>query len=309
MKLKALVVLVALGAIALAFVPIDYHDDALLRALFDAGHFPLLALITIAAFLVATLLPLPHQWRLSAAVVAAIGVAIAIEVIQPAFGRSASREDIRVGLLGVLAGSAAIELWHRRQWLLRALYIAVILVAAGVSLRPAYKEWQAKRWQKNRYPLLASFEESLELRVWHIHGTREVTGTIAISSARATHGRRSLEVRTPARAWNSVGYSIGHRNWSDARAFALDIFVTDQLSRIQVVLQDRSSRKLERWLTLRPGWNNARISLTELRERAGAETPDLRKMRYLTLSVPKSDPAHVYYVDNVRVIVDTAEGK
>ncbi len=309
MKLKALIVIAALGAIALAFVPLDFKSGHISKDLVDFAHFPLLLLITFAVFVSIERLPVGHRWHLAIAAGTAIAIAFAIELIQPMFARSASRLDIRLGLLGVFAACAAIEIWRGppRTWL-RMVYVLAMLAALALALRPIYHTWRAgvrERRLGPHFPLFADFEHDHEISRWRIHGTKERRGTIKVVADKASRGSRSLRVNTPGHSWNSLGHSVRHRGWTTGKEFAFDLHVTDNLSKVQLQLQDGSERRFRKWLAVKPGWNTLRIPLTDIRADDGNRL-DLRKMRYLSLSVPKGDDPHVYYIDNVRVIVDTA---
>jgi len=292
----------------MAFVPLNIKSATISGDLVDLAHFPLLALITFAAFVLIERLRLSHRWRLAVAAGLSIGIAIGIEMIQPMFSRTASKVDIRLGLLGVFATCAAIELWlgPRRRWLQLG-YVLVILAASAMALRPIYHTWRDKVRERRlgpHYPFFADFERDYEINRWHIHGTKERRGSIETVSEHASRGKRSLKVRTPGHAWNSLGHSFRHHRWPNAKAFSFDLFVTDSLSKVQLQLQDGSDHRFRKWINVKRGWNTLRVSLSEIRAQKGADL-ELGNMRYLSLSVPKRDDAHVYYVDNVLVIVDT----
>jgi len=309
LKLKTLIVIGTLFALSMAFIPLNVRSGTYFNDLVNLAHFPLLALTTVALFLILERLPASRQWQLSLAAVGAFGIAVAIEIIQPAFGRTQSRGDLRVGLLGIFAASAGLEMWRgpRRRWL-QVCYVLAICAAGAVALRPIYNTWHERRLEERlgpHYPLFDSFEMDHELNRWRIHGTEVRVGKIAMVSRNASDGKRSLFVETPGHAWNSAGYEVLHRDWHAAGGFAFDLFVTDNLAKIELQIQDNNDKRFRRWIPVKRGWNAVRIPLTEIR--LPKEGPlNFHDIRYLTVSVPDGDDAHTYYIDNVRLIVDTA---
>lgn len=309
MKLKVLIVIATIGALAMAFVPLDIKSGTFSKDLVDLAHFPLMALTTLALFIVAERMPMGRKWQLALAAGTAIVIAVAIEYIQPSFSRTASRADIRVGLLGIFAACAGVELWRgQHRTFLRVIYVLAICAAAAIALRPLYYSWRARVHERRvgpHYPVFADFEHDHEINRWRIHGTKERVGSIAMVRDKASSGARSLRVRTPGHAWNSLGHSMRHRHWRGGKALAFDVFIGDDLSKLHVQFQDSDDRRFRGWMSVKPGWNTLQIPLTEVRDSKGVAL-NLDDMRYLTVSVPKGDDAHTYYIDNVRMIVDTA---
>ncbi len=284
--------------------PINSAGGALSRALLDAGHFPLLGLVTVATFMGLRPSGLGERAQLArAGAVGAISAGL-IELVQPLVSRTASIGDMVNGLLGVAAALVCIAAWPKRRTVWAWVVCGVFVVGGlGVSLRHAYAEWQVSRWQVRSFPLLAGFEREFEARLWHPHGDGAQSPTLSLSSEQASQGARSLRVQTPGNSWNSVGYSVGQRDWSAAKAFAIDVHAAPGLARIQLKLTDTRGAQLDRWMALRPGWNRLRLSRDELGQpTADGHVVRLRSIRYVTLSTPHDDPARLYYVDNVRVI-------
>ncbi|MCH2201573.1 MAG: hypothetical protein MK102_06370 [Fuerstiella sp.] len=110
------------------------------------------------------------------------------EFLQTFVGRSPAVGDLVSNAAGVLSG----VLWMRsrvatgvRQ---KLLVIVAFMILAMVTLKPALGVWGAVV-QKQDFPLLASFERSVDLGAW-----TELQSTMGRTSEWASHGEHSLQL-------------------------------------------------------------------------------------------------------------------
>ena len=156
----------AVVLIGLFFVPSWGGHQMRLRAWCqDFAHFPLFAAIT-------SLMLILWHGRINplrrAITVAAVGIvlAMAIELIQPYFGRSCALSDFLLGSAGTFAvvtvylSSKSVSL-HGRRWL--AAVAGLFMAAAIVPLMVIAADWQRAR---REFPVVDSFEQSTDLGRW-----------------------------------------------------------------------------------------------------------------------------------------------
>ena len=172
-------------ALLLMPVPIVTRQGA---AFMDLAHAPLFGLVTLVAFyqLPPVVRSVPSAIVIGIVLTAASGL---IELAQELTGRSSSWNDLWANVLGVTAalclGLARESTSARRRSLLAASAVAALIVA---SVPGTITYWDAWR-QKRDLPMIASFEDQLELSRWRFmfaHGQ--------LSPEHATAGRLSLRV-------------------------------------------------------------------------------------------------------------------
>lgn len=298
MKIKLALLGAVVFLIGLTFLPFDYQDSALVRAMFDAGHFPLMAVITAAAYVILRPSDLAHELQLARAAFLGGSIALGIELIQPLFGRTRSLLDLKIGVIGVIAAIVGIQMWRRKSSpLLGAGFGLVLLAICAWALRPAWLEWRTHSWMRDKFPMLADFESDREMGFWYAYGSERMDPELAPSSERATSGRRSLRVRTAGNGWNSVGYEVAAGDWRRIDAVAVDIYNPGELTKLRVGILDRHKAKFQRWFPVSEGWNRIRVSADELSGLA------LGSIRHVRFSTDSRAPTRVYFVDNLRVIL------
>lgn len=303
MSFKTALVGAGLVTVALFFLPIDF-GGSLWRAIFDGMHFPALALVTVAIFFALRPSRWPRNAQLARAGALSSAFALGVEIVQPFVGRVASVVDLKNGLLGIAIALAGIELVARRpRAIVQVVYGVAVLAATAFVFRPAYGEWRAGVEQRAQFPLLSSFENDFDFDLWQIHGDGVKRGTIAVSDEQASQGARSLRIDTPGGSWNGVGHSLAHPSWRAARTLSLDVYSPPALERILIHLADDDEHRFERWLELEAGWNHLEIAVSEIAAGSYGAPLDLGAMRYLSISTPKEDPGHRYYIDDVRLIL------
>ncbi len=229
----------------------------------DFAHFPLFAAITAFMFL------LWHGHRTGplkkALTVAGIGLglALAIELIQPLVGRGAALSDFLLGAAGTLAVvtvylSSKSRSLHGRRWL--AACAGLLAAAAIVPFMVIAADWyRAQR----EFPIVDSFEQPKELGRWYPEGF-----AVEHVKEHATDGEYALrlEVLPESGEYPSIFLADGRMDWSAYARLSLDVFLEGDKSETLWLRADdkpfpRFPDRAQMPLEIKPGKNTIWVDL------------------------------------------------
>jgi hypothetical protein len=284
-----------------------FYDDFLQDAVLDAGHLPLFAVVTLFLFW-----GTPRSWELRArylfAVLVSTVLALGVELVQPFFNRSLSIGDFVHDSAGIgiaIAGVHVARAGTRPR--IRALYVAVCLATLGLASIPIWAAWRPLAWRAEAFPVLADFEEQVELGLWVPRGgSEEQPTTLTLSEEHVSSGARSLEVRLGAGGWPGLRYDAGRADWQPFGTFACDIYNPGETFRLTLRIDD--SRPTERRedefnlkLDVKPGWNRIRLPVEEIRTAPPGRDLDVTRIDRIVIFARKGEPPRTFYLDHVRL--------
>ena len=304
---------VALGAVSLLLLAALFlgggPDDGQARswkALWNLGHVATFVVWTLAALsFLPRLAAMP--WSRQARWVLGAGAALAllIEGLQSFTAREASLVDVATSLVGALlalafASPAITRLAPRRR---RAVRLAAVTLLVA-SLAPLALALLDEALARRQFPVLSDFESPLERARW------DSRADFAISDRRARHGHHALRVRFTTERYSTIGMRYFPRDWRghawlrfsiynpQPRALALTLRIHDRRHvRHGMPHGDRFTRRL----LLRPGWNDYRVSLAEVRRAPLGREMDLAQMAELAFYVSRQPRRVTLYFDHLRL--------
>jgi len=312
-------------ALLLMPVPIITRQGA---ALMDLAHAPLFGLVTLVAFF-----QLPPVLRsVPSAIVIGIVMTLAsglIELAQELTGRSSSWSDLWANVLGVTAalclGLARESASTRRRGLLAASAVAALVVA---SVPGSVQLWDARR-QKRDVPMIASFEDRLELSRW-----RFLSADGQLTPEHVTAGRLSLRIDLhagkspgvfmlwPPNDWREVHRGAGNAstgNSAPAAALVFDVWLSEGPP-LDVVVKivdlyhnyGHPSDRYERPTRVPAGTHRVSIPLDLIAHAPISRQMDLSQIRLLQFYIEMLDRPRTLFVDNIHLeggSTDSAPGK
>ena len=209
------ILLATLVLLALATVPNKYIGiEQAMHKTMDAGHFLAFGLF---ALLIQYLFKQGGENRATMLSAVSSGILIvAIEIIQPVFGRTAAFTDIATGLFGAAAFLLGRQIWLRSRTrlpkIIYSLFISAIFILITI---PALNEWHIVWWRTQHFPLLAQFEAPIEQRVWRAQGrTDGVKTKTRLSTEHVRYGEYALKVETVAGDYSGVNFRANGQDWS-----------------------------------------------------------------------------------------------
>jgi hypothetical protein len=303
----------AVGGICAAafFSPIRFETDALFYIhLMDAAHLPAFFFLTLFAYAFWPVQVGACRRRLYAAGAIA-GVSLMIEVAQPFFGRSESVTDFVNGIAGVFLALILLGLRDSRRRPIYAVLFALALIAASaMAFSPAWRESAGMRWRARAFPLLASFEDDAELRIWIGSGLGNVRGDATVAERvreHSTHGEWALKVViNPAEKWPGVRLLNGKQDWRGKTTLAFDIWNDGPAFTLAMRVDDDFPHKLreDRFnaeFVLQPGANKIAIPVEEIERRPANRRLNLQSIQRTIFYVNEPKEAHIFFIDHVRL--------
>ncbi len=303
MRLRPLHALLVLGVVAvLLLVPLPRPGRVGL-ALQDLAHVPVGGIV--ALFVFALLRRRIRRSRLAAAAVAmvlSVALLALVEIVQPYVGRGRSLGDLVTGSLGAASALLVVLAWGRPAFP-RALLAAggLLLLTAGCvpTVRILADAWR----QKGALPMLASFEDDLEMTRWWLDDARGTRG-----GEHTTYGLWSLRVDLEPAAFPSATLAAPYGDWRGYSALAFDVFVEgDEALPLIVKVVDAAhdesyADRFHRKLVLPPGPHSIRIPLEDVEAGPRVRTMDLSAIQSVQWFVDGLDTPRTFHLDGVRLI-------
>ncbi|MBI5799935.1 MAG: hypothetical protein HZA92_04300 [Verrucomicrobia bacterium] len=315
--LKSIALASTLAVLTLVFFwPVRLRADVSFWGhVFDLGHIPMLGWLAAVLLYALPERVQPATRRHALAFALAVAFAVAIEWLQPLFGRSKSLGDVANGAIGAALALTGIAAWQRTgRWFWRGGHAVALAATLAVALWPAYEEWRGLRWRHKNFPSLGDFENDEELKLWRAQGgSRGRPTTVTFTRARAARGEQSLRVAGGAGSWAGVSYSAGDKDWTRFRALVLDVFNPREPFTLFVRVDDNGNcasltDRFERGHELAHGWNRLRISAVEIERGPQGRRLNLKSIGRLAFFTGDGEPQRFWFLDNVHLEARDEEG-
>jgi VanZ family protein len=293
-------VAVVLGALLAPFPPASRLVDSLT----DVSHVPLFAAVALGAAHWLLRRGVRSGAALVLAWMAAVGLGLAIEVLQELVGREASKADLWADAAGAAAGvmiaAARFPVGERRRrgwW-----WTAAAAAALAGSVWPALRLGDVAR-QRLRPARLGTFEDGLELDRWSFDGSRAVR-----SPDHATQGRYSLRVELRRGRYPGAGLTSPPPDWSAYAAVRCDLYLEgDAPLDLRVKVEDEEhngqfSDRFQRVVRLAPGASRVEIALADVAAGPRGRRLDLSRVAQLRFFAVDLDAPRVLFLDDLRLV-------
>jgi VanZ family protein len=229
-----------------------------------------------------------------------------IEVAQLSVNRSMELADLaRNGVGALLAlvffapGRCSLSGFLRHG--LQTVALILLIFASLPWAIALYDEQQAvKNW-----PVLASFEHTMELNRWSTTGDAH----LSLDSTVAKDGMHSMKVEfgTSRYAGASLNYFPG--DWSAQQQLAIHLYnPAKQPLTVTCRIQDKThslsieqphNDRFNQSYQLQPGWNQINITLQDLAKAPSDRLMDIRQIHRLVIFVSALTSPAILYIDNI----------
>jgi len=230
------------------------------------------------------------------------------EFLQTFVGRSPAVGDLVSNAAGVLSGT----LWMRsrattggRQQLL---VIVAFMILALATLKPALGVWGAVV-QKHDFPLLASFERSVDLGAW-----TEQQSTMRRTSEWASHGEHSLQLDLSPGRFSGITMIWPIMDWRGYDLFTWDIHNTtsapiDLTLKIHDLLHfNRGFEPADRYEihfeVLPTTVHSLSVKLADIAVAPESRSMNMDQIALVELFATDLPAAHTVLLDNMRLRID-----
>ncbi len=276
-------------------VPDELERIRVLRSFGVVAHFGLPMGLTLVLYHFG-----PLRGRLRAAALAAFVLAAGCEIPQFFVGRHPRLQDAGVDLAGVISAVGLIlQRLRGRNW-------GVVLMVAGLAVLPIQlREMpgliRGEALARERFPLLADFEDDRELVMW---GENKDSG-VDYAFTRLDDGQRVLSFTgEPADAWPGVILKGMPRDWSGYGKFVFEARVVDgEQGTVTVRLDDFEGRKDSAWcggsFHLTNQWRRCELDLAAAAAAVEGRTFRLDDIDSLLLFTGRVQRRTVIQLDNI----------
>ena len=312
---RALFIFACLISCALLFFPNSGQENAnksLSGAFSDAAHYPLFIFFSLVLFVRFCYPGRGLSWRVFLVFIVSCSFAGLSELYQPLVGRTKSWADFFFGVYGSLIGVFGGYVWRFRPRLGLKLAHGSMFVGFGILVSiPIYQQWQAAKWRAEKFPLIADFEDDVQLRLWapiKLRG-RELA-ELEVVDTTARDGERALRVRTDSSPWSGVRYAAGKLSWEGYQFFHFSIFNPKNPFRIHIRIDDVGNvvayeDRFNKSFLLKKGWSDFKIPISAI-ERAPRERKFyINQIKWIYFFVGEQRADDEFYLDSLRLSKST----
>ncbi|VAW88427.1 hypothetical protein MNBD_GAMMA17-2251 [hydrothermal vent metagenome] len=302
--LMAVFVMLALFAL-LAFVPFGSSANpvAVMKTM-DAGH--AFAFILLSGLFYLAVEPY-GEWRaIVFSMVISVLLIVAVELVQPYVGRTASFADVQMGLLGVFLALSGIIVWRRQsRQLFKVVHLLLLVLTLVWVVQPALSEWRAVWLRDQQFPVLGGFESDLEKRLWKAHGIGTST---SFSGKHVVVGSKSLKTKTTDSTWSGVRYSAGDQDWRGYQFLNIELYNAGKPFKLNIRIDDGVSNspdygdRYDGQYQVNVGANTLLIPLADVASGPKSRLLDLGKVRKMILFLSRKEMRREFYLDDIRLI-------
>ena len=292
--------LVVVGLLAALFFPASAPAVGRVpKAVEDLAHFPVFLLLGL----------LLGRWRRGGLVGGVVWIAlfaVAVELIQPWTGRETDARDALVSTLGGVSGLLLAGVARAEGRIRLGGALAVLIAFACIAGGPLALILRDQQMARRAFPVLASFERTVELDRWVFRGA-----VASMVPAGASHGRRALRVEfEPGTAYPGLFMTEVIPDWSGFSRICFDLWWSPQTPRdIWIRADDRREEPAyvdrgQLTFTVTSGWNQVCVALEALWLTPSGRRMDAAKITRWGLFLEAAEGGEVLELDHVRLIRD-----
>jgi len=287
--------------------PLD-ETVRLYQSVWNTGHLFFFALLTA---LLITHTPLQNQSAfkmLLASVLFSLVLGGVIEVVQLLVGRYMEWSDLWQDVLGGSLGFLAVQFFKSKEQRFAAKPI-IVVISVGILLvafYPVYNVVQDDFEIKSAIPMIADFESDETLLRWDNMHVAE----FSLDTNIRRKGQSSARVKFDLGDYPTVTLLALYADWSAYNFLNLSVHndQSDNLD-IEVKVYDRQHRKnglryADRFnyeVTIKPGWNEIKIRLMNIRNAPESRIMDLYNIAGLSLFISDPDEQKIIHLDNIHL--------
>ena len=229
---------------------------------------------------------------------------IAVELLQPAFGRSASFTDIYYNFAGIVS-ALAITISSR---LARAPKISIVM-ASMILLTSCLTVpfiGAATLYQRDaKLPVLLDFEDNWQRRLYRAGGGANLSLTRNPKGWKNTS--TTLKIDFPTTRYPGVSAPHIYRDWSDYDRLSFEVFSKNEQAhaitlRVHDEVHDHNyADRYNQRFSIHPGLNVIEINLEDVRKRPKKREMDMTSIAGFAIFSASPTETFSLYVDNFRL--------
>jgi len=302
----SLFVLLVIAICYLLFYDFGKSATLLSESITNLGHIPIFAVVAGMSLWVLDREKWIHAGikTYMSAFAISVGLSLATEFVQSFMpNRSFQKADIVSDIIG--SGAFLLVAYQHQRGLPRRTRVflsCIAVVSLVVVSLPMLRATAVELRAIHDYPLLASFETSIEINRW-----QAVESSFERVDMHSTNGKSSLKVLLCPGLYSGINFGYPPLNWHVYDNLAFDVFLDGNKPLVLTVrINDLAHNgeyddRYNRSLTLKPGQNRMIISLAEVERAPKIRKMDLGRISSLCIFSYKLKEQRIIYLDNFRL--------
>jgi len=230
---------------------------------------------------------------------------IAIEIVQPFFGREASFTDITYNLIGIASGIVIFTAFHQ-QSRQRLLSLAGFVILLGLTLfRPVYDAYVVLK-RDQAQPYLLGFENAYEKMLWQPSPGAHISVVEAPVEWKSNTGQTA---KISFLSGNYPGLSIPeiYPDWRGYTQLVFEVFspedtpVTITVRINDLAHNNKHHDRFNRQLTVKPGKNRYVLPLSEVKNAPQGRQLNIEQVAQVILFTGRPEHSLTLYFDNLHL--------
>lgn len=233
-----------------------------------------------------------------------LGLGAGIEILQRHIGREASKYDLFLDFLGILAGiliSLSYELKKRIRWVCRAL--AGILVLAAFTQPVLW--WYAQIQRDKAFPLITDFDSYWTARFVEARFKGQVEFVTSPRGWNQNSTQVGKIIFSPRGRWPGISIRSVYQNWTEYTSLNFEIF-SDQQTPVELEFRvddefhnNQADDRFQQRLIIKPGLNRFSIPIADIRDAPAERTLNLTRIQKLMWYYHRPKSINHVYIDNI----------
>lgn len=275
------------------------------KELWDLGHIVYFALLIylLVELKIFNKSALPNQWLIFLVFTLVLGTLI--EILQYGTARSPDLGDISRDLTGcllILSFHPSLSNFSSR---LRVFFVRMLAtVVFLIHLIPLTVALLDESTARSQFPVLSNFETPFEIDRWDGEASKEVV------QAEGELDNSLLKISLTTARYSGVGMEYLPADWSEYQSVNLRIYQpSDEALNITVRMHDQQHEtgllmyqyddRFNRAYVLQKGWNDIRISLSEVQSMLKTRKMDMSLISDISLFTVELPEPRIIYLDKI----------
>ncbi len=286
-----------------------YHDERLIKEIWQTGHFILFATIVFTVMQI-KFVKKQHWFHLLIGTgIFSSWFGVTTEALQLLVGRDFEFGDIANDIVGGYAGFLLARLFlivqqkDASQKLASLFYTLGFIVLAAIGARAVIITLVDQQNIRSSFPILSDFESAFELKRWDNR-----SATISISDSCIRSGDGSMKVDFLADKYPDITLKDFARDWSNYKSIKFSLYNSEAapIKMIFKVYDDnhllngyKYSDRFNQKITLKPGWNDFSFLLEQIKNTPKTRKMDLTSISSLSLFMVSLEKPLTIYLDDL----------
>lgn len=304
--MPALLTLTTLLVACIVIIESIRKQDLIWGPLHDSSHSFVFFLVSLIGYLLFSLRTSQRGLRIALVAGGCFLTGIAIELVQPFVGRSASFNDIYYNFIGISSGALLfLALTSKDQGKRKITLGLTSILLLGSSLTVPGIGYYTYMKRDTLMPELLNFEEPWQRRLWRAGGGAHASVVDAPSEWQ--QGSKVVRIDYPKRSYPGLTIKHVSPDWSDYQTLSFSVFSKlETPQQLTLRVNDRAhihqySDRFNQRIVVHPGLNQIQIGLDTIMKAPKDREMNIDSIAELAIFAVKPSTTFTLYFDDFRL--------